>query len=428
MKDQKAKDQYGQVLDRVNKDELADLALEMGNIYSPHGYEGEAGEYATDWFRKKGFETVKQEVVPDRYNAVGIIRGQGGGKTLIYNAHLDTAWGTIEDRWCAGEPKRSDTKAWREGDALIGHSVLNAKGPIAAFMIAGKAIMESGIAIKGDLILAATVGEVGQAPIDEFQGPRYLGKGIGAEHLVAHGFMADYALICETTNFTLGWAQPGDSFFKITVQGRPIYTTYIARPYKLEENPNAIVKMAKIILALEEWAYDYQERNRSEYAGGTIIPKVALGAVRGGTPTKPLETSGLCSLYIDVRTPPHRTALDVKHEIQRVLDATGIETHVETYLSKSGFIAQNAEGLLESVQRTHLGMFGRQPEKADWTISSMWRDMNVFNARGIPSATYGPGGGAGGGHLALKVDDLVMAAKLYALIALDICNQGLDDK
>jgi hypothetical protein len=273
----RAEDEHSKVLERIDREELADLAVKMGSIHSPHGYEAEAGEFAVNWFRNNGFEVTKQEVVPDRYNAIGVLRGKGGGKSLIYNAHLDTSQGTIEDLWDTEDPQLHETKAWREGDSLFGHGLLNAKGHIAAFMIAGKAIKKSGLALKGDLILAPTCGEIGQAPVDEFQGPRYLGKGIGVEHLIRHGFTADYALICETTGFTLGWAQPGDSFFKITVKGKYIYTPYVNRPYKLEENPNAIVKMAKVILALEEWAYDYLLKNTTEYDGGTIIPKGESG-------------------------------------------------------------------------------------------------------------------------------------------------------
>jgi hypothetical protein len=53
----------------------------------------------------------------------------------------------------------------------------------------------------------------------------------------------------------------------------------------------------------------------------------------------------------------------------------------------------------------------------------MWRDTNVFNEMGIPSATYGPAAGAGGGNYFLTIDDLLTSAKLYALIMMDICNR-----
>ena len=42
---------------------------------------------------------------------------------------------------------------------------------------------------------------------------------------------------------------------------------------------------------------------------------------------------------------------------------------------------------------------------------------------GIPAITYGPGISVGGGNFAMRIAALVTAAKLYALIAMDLCNQ-----
>ena len=56
----------------------------------------------------------------------------------------------------------------------------------------------------------------------------------------------------------------------------------------------------------------------------------------------------------------------------------------------------------------------------------MWRDVNVFNEVGIPSVCYGPPRQkdpySGAGNRAMKIDDLVTAAKVYALCALEICG------
>jgi hypothetical protein len=133
--------------------------------------------------------------------------------------------------------------------------------------------------------------------IDEFSGP-LLGAAIRRQRTwrrlprdprIPGGLRAD--LRDHQLHAELG--APGDAFFKISVEGRPIYTVYIDRPDSIAQNPNAVVKAAQIILALEEWAYAYEQKNRYEYAGGAMIPKVAIGAVRGGTPTKPLHTSAL---------------------------------------------------------------------------------------------------------------------------------------
>jgi formylaminopyrimidine deformylase len=60
------------------------------------------------------------------------------------------------------------------------------------------------------------------------------------------------------------------------------------------------------------------------------------------------------------------------------------------------------------------------PDSVEPAVVSMWRDTNVFNRAGIPSLTFGPSRGRadvqGEGFFAL--DDLVDAAKMYALTAL----------
>ncbi len=60
----------------------------------------------------------------------------------------------------------------------------------------------------------------------------------------------------------------------------------------------------------------------------------------------------------------------------------------------------------------------------------MWRDVNVFNEVGIPALTFGPrrlsdrkkakSTGLDSGYM--ETEDLVNTAKMYALVALDICR------
>jgi hypothetical protein len=64
------------------------------------------------------------------------------------------------------------------------------------------------------------------------------------------------------------------------------------------------------------------------------------------------------------------------------------------------------------------------PPQVETAVVSMWRDTNVFNLAGIPSLTFGPSRGRadvqGTGYFAL--DDLVDAAKMYALVALEVAG------
>ncbi|KKK75084.1 hypothetical protein LCGC14_2877310 [marine sediment metagenome] len=90
------------------------------------------------------------------------------------------------------------------------------------------------------------------------------------------GVWADFALVAETTSFGMTWAEAGCAFFKITVFGHRVYTPYLIRPGKLAEHPNPIVKMAKIVEAIEEYAIQYEKKNSYQFDAGTVIPKISV--------------------------------------------------------------------------------------------------------------------------------------------------------
>ena len=414
------------VLDKIDAEALVDLALKLGNIPSPKGYEREVGDFIYHWLLEAGFSAFKQEVLPGRYNVVATLPGTGQGRNLIFNSHMDTSRWRPEDRWVVGEELHHDNHAWVNEGNIYGSGVVNDKGPMAAFMIAAKAIKESGSKLKGDVILTMVVGETGMAPVDEFQGPKYLGKGIGAKHLVEHGVCGDYALVAETSNFGLTWAECGNAFFKIAVPGKSIYTPFMTHPEDLTQHPSTIMKMAKVMLAIEEYAKEYEQRNRYEFGAGTMVPKVSIGAIRGGHPYAPTSTPALCSIYVDVRITPKGNPHTVQEELKALLEKVGIKADIQLYMYKRGYEAKNFEPLQEAILKAHRYIFKEEPRPVAPVISSMWRDSNVFNAVGIPSISYGPGhGGVGSGREDTphyRIADLQNAARVYALVALNLCG------
>ena len=54
----------------------------------------------------------------------------------------------------------------------------------------------------------------------------------------------------------------------------------------------------------------------------------------------------------------------------------------------------------------------------------MWRDINIFNEVGIPAATFGmPRKSAPDAvERFVEIKDIVDAAKMYALVAMEICR------
>src|SRR5579862_9445844 len=141
------------VLAQIDRNELAQLGCDLTSIPSPTGQEKAIAEYILDWFAANGLKAVRQEVEPDRPNAVGILKGDGTGLSLSFNGHTDTSYtGTREDlRMVADIEPEAELKGRIVGDRVQGLGISNMKGGVAAFMIAGKALKQSGVRLKGDV-------------------------------------------------------------------------------------------------------------------------------------------------------------------------------------------------------------------------------------------------------------------------------------
>jgi len=356
-----------------------------------------------------------------------VLTGTGQGKSLIFNSHLDSEISGPEYDWGMMQPDINRIGAWRESDRLFGHTVLNDRGLMATTMIALRALRDSGIPIAGDVIFTGVVGETGASPIDEFQGLTYEGKGFGSRHLVSHGVRADYALVAETTDFGISWLACGACYFKVSVPGVNQYTPRSVRPDDIRQHPNAIVKMAHVIQAIETWARRYEAQNSFDSPCGRVVPKVNIGAIRGGVPYRPNRTPPHCAIYVDVRIVPGADPLLVERELQQVVDEAGVGARVETYLARAGVVGRNIEPLAEEVKRSFRAITGQDPlPEAPQEVVSMWRDNNVFNEAGIPSLTFGPPRRRepASGRLCFEIADLVNMANVYAQVAYAICTQA----
>ncbi len=412
------------VLHLIDEQDLVDLAVAMGNITAPSGYEQPMADFVLNWLKANGFEnSFQQQVADGRSNVIGIFHGIGAGRSLIFNSHLDSEQGMPMR---VGEEPPPGPKAWVDSlkRRIFGLAVQNDRGPMAAFMIATKAIKQSGIALAGDIIMTMVVGEIGMGPVDEFRGAKYVGKGYGSRHAVTHGINADYALVAETTDFGVTWIEAGAAYFKVTLEGRGVYTPRLPERGALKDNPNALIKMIAVIQAIEKWAADYEKRYTLEYPVGKMVPKVSIGAIRAGAPYKPSTTPKQCSIYVDVRVPPPLEFIQVERELKEVVLAQGLGGTVECFMSRRGYEGKNVERLVNAIRKAHLTVRGAEPPPVNTPEMSMWRDINIFNEVGIPAATFGmPRKSASDApERFVEIQDIVDAAKMYALVALDICR------
>lgn len=419
-----ATDVLERVFEHIREDDLVELALALGNLDSPTGEEGAASDHVYEWLAAEGFEPRRLGLFPDRANVVARVPGAGGGQSLLFNSHLDTTIAKEELLTTprAGAPEHHT--AWREGRRLIGNGIVNNKGVMSTWLIAARALKSAGVRLRGDLLLTAVVGEIGLEPVDEFQPPKYIAKEAGARYIVNRGVTADWGIVAEGTDFTLCWVEAGKAFFKIGVEGDepPLYTPYLPRPTGIADSPNAIVRASALIQAIEEWAYDYEREHTYECAGGTVVPKVSVNAIRSGVPYKITKTPTICQLYVDVRITPQQDPRSVERELREVVERAGVPATVEPFVYRRGYEAQGVEPLARGVEAAHERVIGGRPGRPITAITSMWRDSNVFNEAGIPTVIYGPGASVGGGNFAMDIDALVKAAQVYAAIAIEVCG------
>ena len=409
----------------IDRDELVETALALCNIDSAGPTEGPVAEYISDWLRREGFKVRQLGLQAERFNVVGTLPGTGGGYSLLFNSHMDTAI-----RW--GEPGRKDAnddlyhKAWVEGGDLVGEGIVNDKGPLAAFLIAGKAVKATGVTLKGDLLLTGVIAETASEPSDDLPGSLSETKDLGARYLLTHGGVADFVVVAEGTGFGIVAVEAGMVWFKITwVSDEPgFYLPYLPDRTTMNESPSMIVRAALGIQTLERWATQYQDRYAYDSASGRVVPKAQVGAIHGGDSNRLTTTCQVCNVYVGVFTPPGLDPLVLKEEVAEALRSDGVPaSEIDLYLFRPGYEAKNADVIIDALREAHRDTLGGEPPPPFTPTLSMWRDINVWNEVGIPAVTYGPRHENFAYRRALSIESLYQAACVYARTVVKICNQ-----
>ncbi len=400
-----------------DREDLVRLCLDLGGMPSPHAQEKALGEAVVAWLKENGIEAFLQRITDESVNAVGVIRGSGGGSSLILNAHMDTGPELPAD---ASEEDVRMEGAWVDGDLMFGKGLINDKAQLCAFMIAARALGKAGVVLRGDLYVTGVAFETGEPSVDDTQGVNFPGEGFGAKWLIDRGVTADYCLVGETSGFGIITGECGAVWLKIRCKGRELYTPRLERGESLRTHPNPYIKMAHAVIALEQWAIDYEQKARFEFPGGAMIPKAQVMGVRGG--------SGYCDIHYDVRIVPKTDPQTIKREIEAVMATLDFDSEVSVYQYSRGHVARNADMLIDSIDQAHRDVMGAEPPAPPSAEISMWRDMNVFNEVGIPAVCYGPPRQrediSQARNRAMKIDDLVAATKVYALTILSVCGES----
>jgi acetylornithine deacetylase len=260
---------------QARREDAVRLLQELVRIPSVTGDEGAVGEAVERAFSERGLEVDRWEATPEemepyrdhvgeqssyenRPNVAGVRRGTGGGRSILLNAHTDTVDPGDPAVW-KGDPLSGDL----EDDLLYGRGSCDMKGGLVTYLVALDALSGLGIGLRGDVTVAATVGEEN--------------GGIGALSTVLRGYRADAALITEPTRLALVPAQGGSLVFRLKVPGRSAHAAV------RDEGVSALEKFVPIFENLRELE---QERNgvlsHPLYEGVRNKVPINVGVVRAG--------------------------------------------------------------------------------------------------------------------------------------------------
>ncbi len=400
---------------QIDRRSLVETASDLVNISSPTGEEHAMAEHMARLFHEMGLHVQWQEVEDGRPNVLGTWRGSGGGKTLMFNGHMDTSYSGREP-WLVGRGFRPEARV--EGDYLFGLGISNMKGALACYVEAVRALQAAGVQLKGDLLIAAVIGEIEKTQYgDEFRGKEYRGYAAGSRHLVGHGGVADMCVLGEPTEQRIVLGHYGSIWLRLSTHGPFMHTAFSGG----RSDENSILRMRELLGAVLEWIPEWQAK--TTYGGKPGV--VNVGSVRGGFPWRVSRTPGRTDLFLDVRVPPNLPMADARNalgdwvrELQRRFPDYGLDW--EIYVSAPGAEIAEDHELVRAVDESHTEVYGAPPDR---DTTRWFSDASVLTRYGIATVNYGTSSGLPGADGEnLEIKGLVDTARVYALTAQRVCG------
>lgn len=367
----------------IDVERMRQLNREITAIHSPTGRERAASEYMAQWLAAAGIESWIQPMGELSANAVGRIRGSGGGPSLLLYAPIDTHLeGNEEDLPWVGPALRADmVPEVEERDGLvIGLGASNPKAMVTTLAEAIRVVRAANVPLKGDLLIGYAGGGM---PVD-LAAPGNRGLSDGVSHLLSRGVHTDFALVMKPGN-AVYYEEPGLCWFKVSVKGA---MGYAGMPHGLPRFRSSILPAARLILALQEWLPAYTERNSS----GQVAPQGWIATVRSGWADRVSFPSATTEIYLDVRCNPRTPPAEVRAQFEETIDdivARDPEIELEWEMTASlpgastdpeNWIIRSAVKAWEDVE----GMPHPEPRR-----TSGQTDISMIRNLGIPTARTG---------------------------------------
>ncbi len=314
--------------------------------YSPSGEEDEVGYFLSSRMAELGF-AVKRDIVG---NVIGE-HGEGSPRVLLCG-HMDTVPPELPVRL--------------EDGVLYGRGTVDAKGPLAALVMAASGLVEEGH--HGSLVVVGAVDEEGM--------------NAGVENLIQEGVDADFAIFGEPTNVdTITVGYKGGLLLRVDCETE---TGHSSAPWLYENSIEKAMEIWNLVSSLRLPEENLESRFHSI--------SYCLRRIQGGGKGSVVPSS--CQALIEARIPPSLSVDRLSAELLSLIDAYSddnpdVNVYAEIVDHTEPYLSDKRSPLVRALSRS---IWRNRGAKVGLINKTGTGDMNIFGrATGTPTVTYGPG-------------------------------------
>ncbi|HTP23566.1 MAG TPA: M20/M25/M40 family metallo-hydrolase [Solirubrobacteraceae bacterium] len=353
-----------------------------------------------------------------RPQLIARLAGQGGGRSLVFNGHIDVVSAEPRSEWTS-DPFAGSVRDGR----LYGRGACDMKGGIASMVFAVEALASTGVLLDGDLLVATNTDEES--------------SGAGGTALVERGLRADAGIVTEPTGFQTWIACRGSDYGVITVPGRPGHAEVRQPDWRLGGAVNAIEKATAVLDAIASLRQAWASRSGLSHpflSAPSLLPTLARAGEWAVTYPASCALT-IAVMYLPSQADPSGWGSEVRREVERWI---ATETSKDDWLREHPPVIEwwpNAVMPFEisqgepivGVMRGASEDIGRPSPLGG--LDSWYDGATLTQLAGIPSIGYGPPGfdadGVSVAHMIdefVPVDGLVAAAQGLAVAAIRFCG------
>jgi acetylornithine deacetylase len=343
----------------------------------------------------------------NRPNVVGVWKGRGNGKSLMFSGHMDTV-PRDRERW-----SKDPFGGVVEGDFQYGLGIFDMKGGMAAALMAAACLKELGLSPAGDLLLEFVVDE-------EFGGAN------GTLACRLRGYRADAVIIPEPTNMAICPAAQAGIYFRISFEGKS------GRSFSGEQLINPVVAMAHFMNIVEKYAiWRNDQANVPEMYRWNPERITSIQGVTAGNHEMDLvdRVPQRCHLDLWMQDFPGVTEESLQAEflgfIEPLIETDPILRSFPLSIERKIRFLPPAESdsnhpIVQTLRETGAAVCGKELECHGAPFAC---DAFMFAYSDTPFVILGPSGG--NAHAAdeyIRVSDFLRLVEIYALTMADWCG------